>query len=119
MNPIVTVAYKDVTQGDSIHNSQAYHPSAAWNAVRSIERRGDQVGLDCGVFVQWGHADEGIAVRRPFDLYALGRSEALAGTPRSHTESEYLAGYAYGLTEPFAAPSSSTASASEAFEGRS
>jgi|HubBroStandDraft_4_1064222.scaffolds.fasta_scaffold00070_74 hypothetical protein len=35
----LTVAAREVRVGDCIYNSHAYHPSARWIRVTSIERR--------------------------------------------------------------------------------
>ena len=61
----LTIAAGDVRPGDRIHNSDAYHASAAWLEVLSVDTDAKgYVSLHTSVYTDVRHGRQGIAVRR-------------------------------------------------------
>ena len=64
MRKQLTIAAGEVRVGDELYNSHAYHSSAAWVEVTSVEVLGTDVRISTSVWDTTKHVREGIAVMR-------------------------------------------------------
>jgi hypothetical protein len=60
----MSVRASDVQPGDKLLNSHAYHPSAAWVIVRSVDTIGGYTRLRTSVYDEWCHPQEGVFINR-------------------------------------------------------
>ncbi len=64
MTTYTTIEAQSVRPGDRIYNSHAYHPSAAWVTVKSVDLVGEYTRIRTVSYDKWLHPREGIAVER-------------------------------------------------------
>ena len=58
------VAYEQVQSGDFLYNKDGYCQSAKWVRVINVTRNGDEIAVHTTVYSQYGHAKEGVTIRR-------------------------------------------------------